>query len=95
MDMTWLDPLPKRRGGRRSPKVDYCVLVATVQAMQVATPTARAGARSGGDANAAAPADPPSPLTDILLGRQGWQEAVIAQGGSFNRAFARGMDEEG
>ena len=93
MDMTRLDHLPKGRAARRSPKADYGILVATVQAMQVATPTARAGAR-GGDPATAAAAPPRAPLTDILLGRQGWQDAVIAQGGSFNQAFARRLDED-
>jgi len=30
----------------------------------------------------------PGALAQILLGSQGWQQAVLAQGGSFNRLFA-------
>lgn len=78
-----------RTAERDSAGLDYRVLVATLQAMQLATATARAGTRfeadeSGHDAQNRAP------LTLILLGAQNWQDAVLVQGGSFNPAIARG-----
>jgi len=76
---------------RRPAGIDYCVFVATLQALQLATPTARAESRcGGGDANAA-PAKG-DPLAEIVLGSRHWQYAVLAQGGSFNPAFARGIE---
>lgn len=90
MDMS----LPRRNDiqiGRQSARLDYCVLVATLQALQLATATARAESRCGageGDVSSAHC----EPLSEIVLGSQHWQEAVVAQGGSFNPLFARGID---
>ncbi|HEV2080096.1 MAG TPA: hypothetical protein VGR19_09420 [Allosphingosinicella sp.] len=68
--------------------IDYPVLVATLQAWQLSTETARAERRcatpGGGQG-----AKEPGALTQILLAGQDWQQAVLAQGGSFNRLFAR------
>ena len=72
--------------GRSSASIDYPVFVATLQALQLSTATARAGSRCGASGEAPPPADP---LAEILLGKQHWQEAVVAQGGCFNPAFAR------
>lgn len=74
--------------GPRSRGLDYGVLVATLQAMQLATPTARAGSRPDGPI-------PPlwsrrASISQILFGKEDWQQAVIEQGGSFNPAFACG-----
>lgn len=73
---------------RGSTGIDYCVLVATLQAMQLSTATARAESRCGGTNRAVEPKRP-APLTQILLGSKDWQQAVLAQGGSFNPLFAR------
>lgn len=67
--------------------LDYRVLVATVQAWQLSTATARAEGRCGGTQPACGSAAP-SALTQILLGGKDWQQAVLAQGGSFNPLFA-------
>ncbi|MBA3677761.1 MAG: hypothetical protein H0W74_10225 [Sphingosinicella sp.] len=75
---------------RQPARLDYCVLVATLQALQLATATARAESLCGGEANAS-PAHR-EPLAEILLGSDDWQEAVVAQGGSFNPAFACGIE---
>lgn len=86
-----------RRGRIRAPgsarvRIDYCVFVATLQALQLATATARAESRCGGDAPA--PAGAAQPLAEILLGREDWQDAVLARGGCFNPAFAHRLDED-
>lgn len=77
--------------GRERASIDYCVLVATLQAMQLGTATARAGAR-GASQDQGADLQGRAPLTRILLGAQNWQDAVLAQGGSFNPAIARGVE---
>ena len=77
------------RGAARAPSaIDYRVLVATVQAWQISTATARAESRCEGP-QAEGPQREPAALTRILLGGRDWQQAVIAQGGSFNPLFAR------
>lgn len=91
MDMSLLSRGDIRTLGRPSAHVDYCVFVATVQAMQLATATARAETRCGGQGGEDVPRQQ-MPLTEILLGSQDWQDAVLSQGGSFNPAFARGME---
>lgn len=80
------------RAAGRAAGMDYRVLVATLQAMQLATATARAGARSGA-ADSDADGSGREPLTLILLGAQNWQDAVLVQGGSFNPAQARGSEQ--
>jgi hypothetical protein len=77
-----------RRGlpnaARHSPAgLDYGVLTATLQAYQAASLTARTQKRS-----IALPACEQDALVEILLGGPRWREAVDAQGGSFNAAWA-------
>lgn len=66
--------------------MEYRVFVATLQASQLATPTARAGSRLASMEQPAADGS----LPEILLGAKDWQDAVLARGGSFNpgRAMA-------
>ena len=81
--------------GRSAPKptgLDYRVLVATVQAWQLSTATARAESGSGGSPRTCQTGEPSS-LARILLGGEEWQQAVLAQGGSFNPIFASGAVE--
>ena len=73
--------------GRLQGQADYRVLIATLQALQLATATAKAGARA---AQAVADAAHGDPLVEILSGEAGWQDAVNAQQGCFNRHFASG-----
>ena len=91
MDMSLFRRGDIKVAARGAAQLDYCVLVATLQALQLATPTARAESRFG-----AGEADQPTsqcdPLADIVLGGQRWQDAVLTQGGSFNPAFARGAE---
>ncbi len=67
--------------------LDYPVLVATLQAWQLSSETARAESRCAAPRSGREARDPAA-LTRILLGGQGWQQAVLDQGGSFNRLFA-------
>ena len=73
--------------GRSVAQLDYRVLVATLQAMQSSSPTARAEVRAAAEAKSAAPED--HPLSELLLGASGWREAIVAQAGCFSPAEAR------
>ncbi len=66
---------------------DYRVLVATLQARQLETPTAQASVRPTAPDGASAPS---LPLAEVLAGKPGWQDAVVAQNGSFDPGAARG-----
>ena len=72
--------------GRQAANLDYRVLVATLEAMQSASSTARALRAAGSNARQALRHDP---LVELLVGAPGWREAVAAQGGCFNPARAR------
>jgi hypothetical protein len=90
-----MDTTHLRRGdgpARGPSALDYRVLVATVQAWQLSTATARAQGRCGGAQFACEPGER-SALTRILSGGRDWQQAVLAQGGSFNPLFARCADD--
>jgi len=78
-----------RLNAPQSPRIDYCVLVATVQALQMMTATARAGGGFG-TGQVARPANASAALPHIILGGDDWQQAVLAQQGSFNPAVALG-----
>jgi hypothetical protein len=60
---------------------DYRVLVATLQAVQLATPAARASTK-GITTSVQGGSD--TPLLDILEAVPGWEEAVTRLGGSFS-----------
>lgn len=92
MDMSLFKRGDIRGVGRRPARIDYPVFVATLQAFQLATATARAEARCGGVTEPSPTHG--EPLAEIMLGSQHWQEAVLAQGGSFNPLFARGAERE-
>jgi len=79
-----------RRGiqawGRRQPaRPDYRILVATLEAMQSASPAARA-LRSARVSDDAQPRH--DGLVALLLGEPAWRAAVTAQGGCFHRGAA-------
>lgn len=92
MDKTHLRRGNARVLARPSSRLDYGVLVATVQAWQLSTATARAGGRCGGLDQESEPRQS-APLTQILLGAKDWQQAVLAQRGSFNPLFAQGAEQ--
>jgi hypothetical protein len=71
--------------GRGAP-LDYPVLVATLEAIQSASPAARS-IRSCPEAADLSPGR--DPIVELLLGGPAWREAVAAQRGCFSRAQAR------
>ena len=72
-------------GRRQVARPDYRVLVATLEAMQSASPAARAlrGARVSAEA-----LPRHDGLVALLLGEPAWRKAVGAQGGCFHRGVA-------
>jgi hypothetical protein len=66
---------------RRAARPDYRVLVATLEAIQSASPTARALRSSRISPEAPARHDC---LVALLLGEPGWRETVAVQAGCFN-----------
>ena len=88
MDLSFFRRAQERFAGGTAARLDYGVLVATLEALQSASPAARAvrGLGSGGIAQAR-----PDPLVELLLGGPDWREAVVAQGGCFNPARARAL----
>ena len=72
---------------RTPARLDYGVLVATLEAMQSSSATARAQVRS-----ARREEDGPAacePLVEILLANPDWAEAIASQQGRFHRGGAR------
>jgi 3-hydroxyisobutyrate dehydrogenase-like beta-hydroxyacid dehydrogenase len=74
--------------GRRAARPDYRVLVATLEAVQSASPAARAlrGARVS-----AQTLPRHDCLVALLLGTPHWREAVAAQGGCFHGEAAAAL----
>ncbi len=72
-------------GRREAVRPDYRVLVATLEAMQSASPAARAlrGARVSTEAQPRHDG-----LVALLLGEAAWRDAVAAQGGCFHPGAA-------
>jgi hypothetical protein len=83
MDLSFFRRAEQRFASRTAARVDFGMLLATLRAEQAASAAARSVA------GAARPARPADPLAEILLGGPAWRAAVAAQGGSFNRRFAR------
>jgi hypothetical protein len=83
MDLGFFRRAEAAFAGRSAAGLDYRVLVATLEAMQSASPAARC-LRSGGGVAESAPGH--DPLVELLLGDAGWRDAVAAQRGCFNRA---------
>jgi hypothetical protein len=86
MDLGFFQRREASFAGRSAARLDYGVLVATLDAMQASSASARALRSVTCEADAAAGANP---LVEILLGRAGWREAIAAQCGSFNPAQAQ------
>jgi hypothetical protein len=85
MDLSFFRRAQTRFAGGSPAGLDYGVLVATLEAMQSASAAARAVRGVGGEGIAAPRQDA---LVELLLGGAGWRDALIAQGGCFNRAQA-------
>ncbi len=86
MDLSFFRRAQMRFATGAPARLDYGVLVATLEALQSASPTARAALGGG--------VSPPSAfarhqaLAELVLGGPAWRAAVATRAGSFNPAFA-------
>ena len=85
MDLSFFRRAQTRFASRSAARLDYGVLVATLEAMQSASATARA-VRNAGQSGSPAPGQ--HALAELVLGGPAWREAIAAQRGSFNPARA-------
>ena len=83
MDLSFFRRAEQRFASRAPAHLDFDMLVAALRTQREAAPSAAA---ARGAAPAAGIADP---IAEILLAGPGWREAVAAQRGCFNPAFAR------
>ena len=82
MDLSFFRRAEQRFASRAPAHLDFGMLVATLRSQREAAPAA--------SARAAAPAERfADPIAEILLAGPAWREAVAAQRGCFNPAFAR------
>jgi hypothetical protein len=81
MDLSFFRRAQMRFASRSPARLDYPVLVATLEAVQSASVAAR-GLRLLGSTGAPAPRQ--DPLVELILGGPGWREAALAQRGCFN-----------
>ena len=87
MDLGFFRQRERRLAGRAQARLDYGVLVATLEAMQSGSAAARAEVRAV--ANGHSPACGQDPLVELVLGGAGWRDAIVAQGGCFNARQAK------
>ena len=85
MDLSFFRRAQSRFASRAPARLDYGVLVATLEAAQSSSAAART-VRGLAAAGMAAPRQ--DALVELLLGGPDWREAVAAQAGCFNRAQA-------
>jgi hypothetical protein len=82
MDLSFFRRAEQRFASRAPAGLDFGMLVATLRAQRDSTPAA-----------SVRPPEPEAsfadPIAEILLAGPGWREAVAAQRGCFNPAFAR------
>jgi hypothetical protein len=84
MDLSFFRRAEQRFAGRTPARLDFGMLVATLRMQREAAPAASRD--SAASMPAAGFADP---IAEILLAGPAWREAVAAQRGCFNPAFAR------
>jgi len=84
MDLSFFRRAEQRFASRTPARLDFGMLVATLRTQRDAGPAA--SARAAASAPAPSFADP---IAEILLAGPGWREAVAAQRGCFNPAYAR------
>ena len=84
MDLSFFRRAEQRFASRAPAGLDFGMLVATLSAQRDSTPAAAARATAS-----VPPASCPDPIAEILLAGPAWREAVSAQRGCFNPAFAR------
>ncbi len=87
MDMSFLRRARRILAQRTPAPLDYGVLVATLEAMQSSSATARAQVRAihGEEEDRTAR----EPLVEILLAAPDWPDAIAVQQGSFHRGAVR------
>ena len=90
MDLGFFQRRQASFAGRTAAGLDYGVLVASLDAMQAASPSARA-LRSLACEPGAVPGT--NPLVEIVLGGPKWREAIAAQCGCFNPAQVQRSDK--
>jgi hypothetical protein len=84
MDLSFFRRAELRFASRTPARLDFGMLVATLRLQREAAPAA--SSRAAASAPGAPFADP---IAEILLAGPAWREAVAAQRGCFNPAFAR------
>ncbi|HEX9965900.1 MAG TPA: hypothetical protein VGB04_13075 [Allosphingosinicella sp.] len=84
MDLSFFRRAEQRFASRTPASLDFGMLVATLRSQRESGPAASAlAAASATEARFA------DPIAEILLAGPGWREAVAAQRGCFNPAYAR------
>ena len=83
MDLSFFRRAEQRFASRTPAGLDFGMLVATLRSQRDSAPTASARAVPAAAARIA------DPIAEILLAGPAWREAVTAQRGCFNPAFAR------
>ena len=84
MDLSFFRRAELRFASRTPARLDFGMLVATLRLQREAAPAAACGA-----AASPSPERFADPIAEILLAGPAWREAVAAQRGCFNPAFAR------
>ena len=87
MDLGFFRRMREGAAEQPSAALDFGMLTATLQAIQVSSLTARIQAQAPDQRSL--PESQHSPLVELLLGGPGWKAAVEEQGGSFNRLYVR------
>ena len=86
MDLAFFRHAQMKFARHSAARLDYPVLVATLEAVQSSSATARAVRSLGAERDAAADRDG---LVELILGGSCWRGAIAAQQGSFNPAWAQ------
>ncbi|MGZ8285265.1 MAG: hypothetical protein ACXW27_10140 [Allosphingosinicella sp.] len=84
MDLSFFRRAEQRFASRAPAGLDFGMLVATLRTQRDSGPAASARAAASAPA-----ASCPDPIAEILLAGPAWREAVTAQRGCFNPAYAR------
>ncbi len=92
MDLSFFRRAQTRFASRSAARLDYRVLVATLEAIQSSSAAARA-VRGLAAVGEAAPRH--DGLVEIMLGGPAWREAVGSQRGSFNTECAQRLRARG
>jgi hypothetical protein len=86
MDLGFFRRAQTRFASRSAARLDYHVLIATLEAVQSSSAAARS-VRGLAAEPAAAPGH--ASLVELLLAGSGWREAIVARGGSYDPEQAR------